>query len=189
MPTRRQRVDARGLGDILPEQTLGRTFGEAITVRDATNDALTARFGRIDRGIREVTSRPDALCTLVTLDSCTVTTGLTIPTNHAGITSVIAGARSTVPGARTSCNYNLAVGKYWTQHHATPDDFVTSLSLNGFTTPDDRGPMYSYLRFTPGLRFHLGNDYYLVAGVEVPVIESQNQSLAWGPTFWLMKVR
>ena len=59
------------------------------------------------------------------------------------------GGRATVPGARTTCNYNLAVGKYWTQHDATPGDFVTFLSLNGFTTLDDRGPTYSYLSVTP----------------------------------------
>ncbi|MGC1719271.1 MAG: hypothetical protein WA746_09805, partial [Isosphaeraceae bacterium] len=85
-------------------------------------------------------------------------TGLTIPTNNAGVTSIIAGAPATVPGARTTCNYNLAVGKYWTQHDATPGDFVTFLSLNGFTTLDDRGPIYSYFSVTPAFRFHLGNN-------------------------------
>ena len=104
------------------------------------------------------------------------------------MTSTIAGARTTVPGARTTGNYNLAVGKYWTQHDATPGDFVTFLSINGFTTLDDRGPTYSYLSFTPGLRFHLGNDYYLVAGVEVPVTGPKTQSFAWSPIFWLTKV-
>ena len=115
-------------------------------------------------------------------------TGLTIPTNNAGVTSTIGGAPVTVPGARTTCNYNLAVGKYWTQHDATPGDFVTFLSLNGFTTLDDRGPTYSYLSVTPALRFHLGNNYYLVAGVEVPMTGPKNQSFTWAPTFWLTKV-
>ena len=115
-------------------------------------------------------------------------TGLTIPTNNAEVTSTIGGARTTVPGARTTCNYNLAVGKYWTQHDATPGDFVTFLSLNGFTTLDDRGPTYSYLSVTPALRFHLGNNYYLVAGVEVPMTGPKNQSFTWAPTFWLTKV-
>jgi hypothetical protein len=69
MPARRKRVDTRGLGYILREQTRGRAFGAAITVRDATNDALTARFGRIDRRIQELTSRLDAVSTFVTIDS------------------------------------------------------------------------------------------------------------------------
>ena len=106
-------------------------------------------------------------------------TGLTIPTNNAGVTSTIAGAPATVPGARTTCNYNLAVGKYWTQHDATPGDFVTFLSINGFTTLDDRGPTYSYLSVTPGFRFHLGNNFYYVGGVEVPVTGPKNQSFAF----------
>jgi hypothetical protein len=38
------------------------------------------------------------------------------------------------------------------------------------------------------LRFHLGNDYYLLAGVEVPVTGPRNQSFAWAQTFWLSKV-
>ena len=114
--------------------------------------------------------------------------GLTIPTNNAGVTSTVAGVHTTVPGTRTTCNYNLAVGKYWTQHDATPGDFVTFLSINGFTTLDDRGPTYSYLSVTPAFRFHLGNNYYLVAGVEVPMTGPKNQSFTWAPTFWLTKV-
>jgi len=115
-------------------------------------------------------------------------TGLTIPTNNAGVTSTIPEAPATVPGARTTCNYNLAVGKYWTQHDATPGDFVTFLSINGFTTLDDRGPTYSYLSVTPGLRFHLGNNFYYVGGVEVPLSGPKNENFAWAATSWLVKV-
>ena len=75
--------------------------------------------------------------------------------------------------------------EYWTQHDATPGDFVTFLSINGFTTLDDRGPIYSYLSFTPALRFHLGNDYYFVAGIEVPMTGPKNQNFTWAPNFWL----
>ena len=115
-------------------------------------------------------------------------TGLTIPTNNAGVTSTIGGARKTVPGARTTYTYDLAVGKYWTPHDATPGDLVTYLSIDGYTTLDDRGPMYSYLSVTPGFRFHLGNDYFFLAGIEVPVTGPKNQSFAWAPTFWLLKL-
>jgi len=115
-------------------------------------------------------------------------TGVTVPTNSAGVPSSVAGIPITVSGARTTVNYNLAVGKYWTSHEAKFGDFLTFLSVNGYTTVDDRGPTYSYLSFTPGLRFHLGDNYYLSAGVEVPVTGPKNQSFTWAPIFWLTKV-
>jgi hypothetical protein len=102
-------------------------------------------------------------------------TGLTVPT-------------SGTTGSRTLYKYNLAFGKYWTPHDARPGNFVTYLSINGFTTLDDRGPTYSYLSFTPGLRFHLGAEYYLSAGVEVPVTGPKTQNFAWSPIFWITKV-
>ncbi len=114
--------------------------------------------------------------------------GLTIPTNSAGVISNVTGDPITVPGSRTTANYNLAVGKYWTQHDATPGDFVTFLSINGFTTLDDRGPRYSYLSLTPGLRFHLANNYYFIAGIEVPLTGPKDQNFTYSPIFWLAKV-
>ncbi len=60
-------------------------------------------------------------------------TGVTVPTSGAA-------------GARTLYKYDFSVGKYWTPHDAWPGDLVTYLSINGFTTLDDRGPTYSYLR-------------------------------------------
>ncbi len=78
-------------------------------------------------------------------------TGVTIPTNEAGVSSTVAGILTIVPGSRTTANYNLAIGKYWTPHDAKFGDFVTYLSINGYTTVDDRGPRYSYLSLTPGL--------------------------------------
>jgi hypothetical protein len=114
--------------------------------------------------------------------------GLTIPTNSAGVISNVTGDPATVPGSRTTANYNLAVGKYWTQHDATPGDFATYLSINGYTTLDDRGPRYSYLSLTPGLRFHLANNYYFIAGIEVPLTGPKDQSFTYSPIFWLAKV-
>jgi hypothetical protein len=114
--------------------------------------------------------------------------GLTIPTNSAGVISNVTGDPITVPGSRTTANYNLAVGKYWTQHDATPGDFATFLSINGYTTLDDRGPRYSYLSITPGLRFHLANNYYFIAGIEVPLTGPKDQSFTYSPIFWLAKV-
>ncbi len=113
-------------------------------------------------------------------------TGLTIPTN-AGLTSTVAGVRTTVPGSRTTYNFNLAVGKYWTPHDVTLGDFATFVSINGYTTLDERGPTCSYLSFTPALRFHVGNNYYFSAGVEVPVTGPKNENFTWSPIFWLTK--
>ena len=115
-------------------------------------------------------------------------TGVTIPTNDAGVTSTVAGRPTTVPGSRTTFNYDLAVGKYWTPHDATPGDLVTYLSISGHTTLDDRGPRYSYLSLTPALRFHVTYDYYISAGIEVPLTGPKNQSFTYAPIFWLTKV-
>ena len=114
-------------------------------------------------------------------------TGLTIPTNDAGATSTVSGVRTTIPGARTTYNYNLAIGRYWTPHDVTLGDFATFLSINGFTTLDDRGPTNTYLSFTPALRFHVGNNYYFSAGVEAPVTGPKNENFTWSLNFWLTK--
>jgi hypothetical protein len=91
-------------------------------------------------------------------------------------------------GARTLCNHDLAVGKYWTPHDVRPGDFVTYLSINGFTTLDDRGPTCSHLSLTPGLRFHLRNDYSFGAGVEVPVTGPKTANFACAPIYRINKV-
>jgi hypothetical protein len=114
-------------------------------------------------------------------------TGVTIPTNDAGVTSTVAGI-PTVPGSRTTLNYDLAVSKYWTPHDATPGDLVTYLSTYGYTTLDDRGPRYSYHSLTPAFRFHLTNDYYISAGIEVCLTGPKDQSFTYSPIFWLTKV-
>jgi hypothetical protein len=41
---------------------------------------------------------------------------------------------------------------------------------------------------TPGLRFHLGNDYNFSAGVEVPVTGPKTENFAFAPIFWITKV-
>jgi hypothetical protein len=73
-------------------------------------------------------------------------------------------------------------------HEAKIGDFLTYLAVNGYTTVDDRGPRYSYLSLTPGLRFHLANDYYFTTGIKVPLTGPKNQSFTYSPIFWLTKV-
>jgi hypothetical protein len=115
-------------------------------------------------------------------------TGVTVPTNSAGVPVTVAGTPTTVSGSRTTVNYNLAVGKYWTPHDAKFGDLVTYLSVNGYTTVDNRGPLYSYLSVTPGVRFHLTNDYYFTAGIEVPLTGPKDLSFTYSPILWLVKV-
>ena len=81
--------------------------------------------------------------------------------------------------------YTAAFYKF---NDATLGDFATYLSINGFTTLDDRGPRYSYLSITPGLRFHLANNYYFIAGIEVPLTGPKDQSFTYSPIFWFAKV-
>ena len=101
-------------------------------------------------------------------------TGLVVPANNVG--------------GRTIYRYNLAVGKYWTPHEAVPlGDFVTDVAMKCYTTLDNRGPAYSFLSLTPGVRAHLGNEWYFLGGVEVPLIAPKSQSFAWAPIFVLMK--
>jgi hypothetical protein len=75
-------------------------------------------------------------------------------------------------GARTTFLGNLAVGYYFTPHNLTPvGDLVWYLSANLFHLTDGRGPNITTVTLTPGLRTHLGLDWYLLYGVEVPVTE------------------
>src|SRR5262245_16081090 len=66
---------------------------------------------------------------------------------------------------------NLAAGYYFTPHNFTPlGDLVFYLSANLFQPIDDRGPKdTTLLTLTPGVRTHLGANWYLLGGVEVPV--------------------
>jgi Putative MetA-pathway of phenol degradation len=65
---------------------------------------------------------------------------------------------------------NLAAGYYFTPHNFTPlGDFVAYLSANLRQPIDDRGPDHTVFTLTPGFRTHLGANWYLLGGVEVPV--------------------
>lgn len=65
---------------------------------------------------------------------------------------------------------NLAVGYYFTPHDFTPlGDLVFYLSANLIQPMSDRAPRNTLLTRTPGFRTHLGANWYLLGGVEVPV--------------------
>jgi hypothetical protein len=73
-------------------------------------------------------------------------------------------------GARDALIGNLALGYYFTPHDWAPvGDFVTYLSANVTRPWDDRGTKDPTLTLTPGFRTHLGANWYLLGGVEVPM--------------------
>ena len=85
--------------------------------------------------------------------------GFFIPYGHQSIDEV---------GARPSFIANLAAGYYFTPHTATPfGDLVFYLSGNLLQTVT--GPSKNTFSLTPGARTHLGQNWYLLLGVEVPV--------------------
>lgn len=91
-------------------------------------------------------------------------------------------------GARTTVNYNLAIGKFITPHEMTPfGDLVFYLVANGSTTVDNRGPSETLFFLTPGVRFYLGNNWYVLGGVEVPVTGPRTQGFAWSSVGQLVK--
>jgi hypothetical protein len=77
-------------------------------------------------------------------------------------------------GARTTFLANMAVGYYFTPHDSTPfGDLVFHVSPNLALPTDNRGPNITTVSLTPGFRTHLGENWYLLGGVEVPVTHPQ----------------
>ena len=87
--------------------------------------------------------------------------GFFVPYGHQSVDEV---------GARAALTANLAAGYYFTPHGATPfGDLVFYLSANLAQTIDGNGPSRNTVTLTPGVRTHLGSNWYLLGGVEVPV--------------------
>jgi hypothetical protein len=93
------------------------------------------------------------------------------------------GAGFTIPysgditktGARTTFDANLAVGYYMTPHDFTPfGDMVWYLSTNVSQPIDNRAKNSgTFVSLTPGFRSHLGQNWYLLGAVEIPVTNPQ----------------
>lgn len=89
------------------------------------------------------------------------------------------GAGFTIPyagniaaaGARTTFNGNLAVGYYITPHDKTPfSDTVLYVAANFTQAIDNRGPSgVTTLSLAPGLRTFLGDNWYFLGSVSLPV--------------------
>jgi hypothetical protein len=75
-------------------------------------------------------------------------------------------------GARSTFNANLAVGYYFTPHNYAPiiGDMVWYLATNYTQAIDNRAPSSTAtVSLAPGFRTHLGQDWYLLGSVDVPV--------------------
>ncbi len=83
---------------------------------------------------------------------------------------------------------NFAFGYYFTPHGFTPlGDLVFYLSTNLSQPVADHGAADTVVTLTPGFRTHLGDNWYLLGGVDVPVTRNSrafNFQLVMG----LMKV-
>jgi hypothetical protein len=79
-------------------------------------------------------------------------------------------------GARSNFNANLAAGYYVTEHGSRPfDDTVLYVAANLTQTLDKRGVSSpTTLAFAPGLRTHLGDNWYFLSSVSLPVTNPEN---------------
>jgi hypothetical protein len=95
--------------------------------------------------------------------------GVAIPTNVSGGDSLIS---------------QLAIGQTLTSHD-TPlfGDFTWYVSAVAGTPLSNGGP--TSVALTPGLRTHLGHDFYLLAGLPVPLTTQRVADI--GMIFWFMK--
>jgi len=89
--------------------------------------------------------------------------------------------------ARTAFAGNLAAGYYFTPHDAAPlGDLVFHVGTTLTQLTDNRGPNTTTLVFTPGFRDYLGANFYLLAGIDLPV--THPEPFAYQPTVGIMKV-
>ena len=105
----------------------------------------------------------------------------------AGFTIPYAGEISKA-GARSSFDANLAVGYYFTPHDAAPfGDMVWYVSTNLSQPIDNRAPTSNtFVSLTPGFRSHVGDNWFLLGAVEVPV--NSNPSYDYQVMGGIMKV-
>ncbi len=92
-----------------------------------------------------------------------------------------------IVGARTAFIANVAPGYYFTPHDFTPfGDLVWYLSTTLTQLIDGRGPNTTFVSLTPGLRSHLGQNWYLLGAVALPV--THPEPFNYQTQFALMKV-
>ena len=90
-------------------------------------------------------------------------------------------------GARNTFGAQLAAGYYLTDPDMTPfGDLVFDVGPTLTQATDDRGPATTTLLITPAIRTHMGRNWYLLAGIDVPVTNPQPYDFL--ATVGLMKV-
>ena len=91
-------------------------------------------------------------------------------------------------GARSTFDANLAVGYYFTPHDFTPvGDMVWYVSTNLSQPIDNRAATSNtFVSLTPGFRTHMGQNWYLLGAVEVPV--TSNAAYEYQVQAGIMKV-
>ncbi|AGA31512.1 transporter [Singulisphaera acidiphila] len=100
--------------------------------------------------------------------------GLTVPTNKTAASSRLLAAEpwsgfNASPGPFTSIDARFAIGRYLTPADARYfSNFVPYLAANLHS--ELSGGNSTYFTLTPGFRFGLGNDWYALAGLEVPLV-------------------
>ncbi|HTU23842.1 MAG TPA: hypothetical protein VMF30_00505 [Pirellulales bacterium] len=114
--------------------------------------------------------------------------------NIAGGWVLRGGAGATIPTGNnplsipTTVDAFLALGNYITPHNALPfGDFVYYVSTIVHTPVNAQPSLnHTFCSLTPGFRCHMGADWYILGGMEVPVVGPQ--LFRYAPTVWLMKV-
>jgi hypothetical protein len=104
------------------------------------------------------------------------------------------GANVVVPvnnypeGIRTNGNVNMAIGKYITEP-GTPifGDLVIYTSANLITSLDNKGSNNTFFCLTPGYRAEITDNWYHLAGVEIPMVGGPSY-YTYGLQFWILKV-
>jgi len=77
-------------------------------------------------------------------------------------------------GARTTVQGNLALGYYFTAHDRIPfGDLVWYVSSNLTQLTEGPGAKTTTVILTPGFRTHVGGDWYLLGGVDIPVTDPE----------------
>jgi hypothetical protein len=106
--------------------------------------------------------------------------------NFAGGWVIRGGVGDLIPlnGGKNTPISQLAIGQTLTAHDVRFfGDFTYYLSVV-VDTPTLNGDKTSAF-LTPGIRTHLGNDWYFLAGLPIPVTKDRNDDLAM--IFWFMK--
>jgi hypothetical protein len=117
----------------------------------------------------------------------TLTPAVQFWTNFPGRWVLRGGLGDIIPtqaGAHNDLISQLAIGQTLTDHDVPViGDFTYYLStvVHADLVNGDK----SQVTLTPGMRTHLGNDWYFLAGLEVPVTKQRSADLA--AIFWFMK--